>query len=135
MAPMAPKAKDGVTLQTVLAGDPAAIDQMTEQDPEKDLGITHTGMTVEAFQTIVQDWIAKAKHQRFERPYTELVYQPMLEVMQYLRASGYKTYFVTGGGRISYPRTQRRSTASRPSRSWGRPPTRSSGMTRTGRPL
>jgi len=135
MAQKDPKMKDVEPFKTVLSGDRAAMAKLTVPDLEKILAITHTGMTVEAFQTIVQDWIAKAKHQRFERPYTELVYQPMLEVMQYLRASGYKTYFVTGGGRISYPRTQRRSTASRPSRSWGRPPTRSSGMTRTGRPL
>src|SRR5438093_1100161 len=47
---------------------------------------------------IVQDWIARAKHPRFQRPYTELVYQPMLEVMKLLRANGYRTYFVTGGG-------------------------------------
>ena len=71
---------------------------MAEKDLEKILAVTHTGMTVEAFQAIVQDWIAKAKHPRFQRPFTELVYQPMLEVMQHLRASGYKTYFVTGGG-------------------------------------
>ena len=107
MAQKDPKMKDVEPFKTVLSGDRAAMAKLT----------------------------VPAKHQRFERPYTELVYQPMLEVMQYLRASGYKTYFVTGGGRISYPRTQRRSTASRPSRSWGRPPTRSSGMTRTGRPL
>ena len=46
----------------------------------------------------MKKWLATAKHPRFKRPYTELVYQPMLEVMQYLRANGYKTYIVTGGG-------------------------------------
>jgi hypothetical protein len=55
-------------------------------------------MTVPAFQTTVADWIAKAKDGRWHRLYTELVYQPMLEVMAYLRANGYRTYIVTGGG-------------------------------------
>jgi len=55
-------------------------------------------MTVEAFQASVKEWVAKAKHPRWDRPYTELVYQPMLEVMKYLRENGYKTYIVTGGG-------------------------------------
>jgi len=103
MAQKDPKMKDVEPFKTVLSGDRAAMAKLTVPDLEKILAITHTGMTVEAFQTIVQDWIAKAKHQRFERPYTELVYQPMLEVMQYLRASGYKTYFVTGGGQDFVP--------------------------------
>ena len=51
---------------------------------------THTGMTVDAFQPIVKDWIAKAKHPRFDRPYPQMVYQPMLEVMKYLRDNGYE---------------------------------------------
>jgi hypothetical protein len=55
-------------------------------------------MSTEAFQTIVKDWLAKAKAPRFDRPYTDLIYQPMLEVMQYLRANGFRTYIVTGGG-------------------------------------
>jgi phosphoglycolate phosphatase-like HAD superfamily hydrolase len=93
-----PKLKEVEPFKTVLSGDRAAMAKLTIQDLEKILAVTHTGMTVEAFQTIVQDWIAKAKHPRFQRPFTELVYQPMLEVMQHLRASGYKTYFVTGGG-------------------------------------
>jgi phosphoglycolate phosphatase-like HAD superfamily hydrolase len=93
-----PKLKDVEPFKTVLSGDRAAIAKLTIPDLEKILAVTHTGMTVEAFRPIVQDWIAKAKHPRFQRPYTELVYQPMLEVMKYLRASGYKTYFVTGGG-------------------------------------
>jgi hypothetical protein len=49
-------------------------------------------MTVEAFQASVKDWIAKAKHPRWDRQYTDLVYQPMLEVMKYFRVNGYKTY-------------------------------------------
>ncbi len=93
-----PKLKEVEPFKTVLSGDRAAMAKLTMQDLEKILAVTHTGMTVEVFQTIVQDWIDKAKHPRFQRPFTELVYQPMLEVMQHMRASGYKTYFVTGGG-------------------------------------
>jgi phosphoserine phosphatase len=62
------------------------------------IAATHGGMTVEEFKFIVKDWLAVEKHPRFKRPYTELVYQPMLELMQYLRANGFKTYIVTGGG-------------------------------------
>jgi hypothetical protein len=55
-------------------------------------------MTTEAFDAIVKDWMATAKHPRFNVPYPKMVYQPMLEVMRYLRTNGYKTYIVTGGG-------------------------------------
>jgi hypothetical protein len=55
-------------------------------------------MTTEQFLKIAGDWLAKAKDSKFKRPYTELVYQPMLEVMKYLRANGFRTYIVTGGG-------------------------------------
>ena len=59
---------------------------------------THAGMTTEEFEAIVTGWLATAKHPRFGRPYTELVYQPMLELLTYLRSSGFKTYIVSGGG-------------------------------------
>ena len=59
---------------------------------------THAGMTTEEFEKIVQDWIATAKHPVTKRPYTEMVYQPMLELLAYLRANGFKTYIVSGGG-------------------------------------
>ena len=68
------------------------------QDFEKVVAVTHSGMTVQHFQEIVAKWFAEAKHPRFKRPYTECVYQPMLELMQYLRNNGFKTYIVTGGG-------------------------------------
>jgi hypothetical protein len=57
-------------------------------------------MPVDEFDALAKNWMAKAKHPRFDKPYTELVYEPMLEVMQYLRANGYRTYIVTGGGQI-----------------------------------
>ena len=68
------------------------------QDFEKVVAVTHSGMTEDEFLAEVKDWLATAKHPRFKRPYTELVYQPMLELMGYLRSQGFKTYIVTGGG-------------------------------------
>jgi hypothetical protein len=62
------------------------------------IAATHAGMTTDEFAATVKDWIAKAKHPRFQRPYTELVYQPMLELLTYLRANGFKTFIVSGGG-------------------------------------
>lgn len=59
---------------------------------------THAGMTTEEFEKIVSDWIATAKHPTTKRPYTEMVYQPMLELLAYLRANGFKTFIVSGGG-------------------------------------
>jgi hypothetical protein len=59
---------------------------------------THAGMTTEEFEKIVKDWIATAKHPTTKRPLTEMVYQPMLELLAYLRANGFKTFIVSGGG-------------------------------------
>jgi phosphoserine phosphatase len=85
--------------KTVMSGDQAAIARLTNEDLLKiAAAITHSGMTVPQFQQSVRDWLASARHPRFQRPYTDLVYQPMLEAMQYLRANGFKTYIVTGGG-------------------------------------
>jgi hypothetical protein len=72
--------------------------KLSMQDLEKILAATLTGMTVDEFRAEVKRWLATAKDARWQRPYTELVYQPMLEVLRYLRANGYKTYIVTGGG-------------------------------------
>ena len=94
-----PELKDVEPFKTVASGNQAAIAKLSNLDVEKLVALyTHSGMTVEAFRQDVQNWITTAKHPRFQRLYTDLVYQPMLEVMQYLRANGYKTYFVTGGG-------------------------------------
>jgi hypothetical protein len=59
---------------------------------------THAGMTTDEFAQTVEDWLSAAKHPRFNRPYTEIVYQPMLELLVYLRANGFKTFIVSGGG-------------------------------------
>jgi phosphoglycolate phosphatase-like HAD superfamily hydrolase len=98
LAPKHPEWQAEQPFKAVLANDRKAMAGFTEQDWVKIIGATHAGLTTEAFLKIVQDWLAKAKHPRFQRPYTQLVYQPMLEVMQYLRANGFKTYIVTGGG-------------------------------------
>ena len=98
---LAPQHREWKTTQpfaAVLSGDKAAMAKFNMKDLETIMMATHTGMTVEEFNTIVQAWLAKATDPRWHRPFTELVYQPMLEVMQYLRANGYKTYIVTGGG-------------------------------------
>lgn len=93
-----PDWKNKEPFKAVLANDREAIAKFSESDWEEILGATHAGMTNEQFQEIAKQWIATAKHERFQRPYTELVYQPMLEVMEYLRANGFKTFIVTGGG-------------------------------------
>ena len=84
--------------KTVLSGNREAIAKLSLKDLEKILAATLTGMSVEEFKAEVEKWLATAKHPRFDRLYTELTYQPMQEVLQYLRANGYKTFIVTGGG-------------------------------------
>jgi phosphoglycolate phosphatase-like HAD superfamily hydrolase len=93
-----PELKNVEPFKTVLSGDHAAIARLTTADLEKIAAVTLAGMTVDQFNAEVKKWIAAAKHPRWKRPYTELVYQPMLEAMRYLRANGYKTFIVTGGG-------------------------------------
>ena len=84
--------------KTVLSGDREAIAKLPMKDLEKILVATLTGMSTDEFQAEVKKWLATAKHPRWKRPYTELIYQPMQEVLKYLRANGFKTYIVTGGG-------------------------------------
>jgi phosphoglycolate phosphatase-like HAD superfamily hydrolase len=84
--------------RTVLSGDHEAIAKLPMAELEKLLMATLSGMTVDEFSAEAKKWIATAKHPRWKRPYTELAYQPMREVLKYLRANGYKTYIVTGGG-------------------------------------
>ena len=97
-APQHPEWREKEPFKTILAHDRAALLKFSIQDFEKVVAVTHSGMTVPQFQEIVNKWLAQAKHPRFKRPYTECVYEPMLELMQYLRNNGFKTYIVTGGG-------------------------------------
>jgi hypothetical protein len=98
MAPSHPEWKQKDPFKTVLAGDRPAMAKFTEADWLEIVAVTHTGMSSEAFEGLVKNWLATAKAPRFDRPFTDLVYQPMLEVMQYLRANNFRTYIVTGGG-------------------------------------
>ncbi len=98
LAPQHPEWKTRMPFRALLTGDKAAIEKFTLKDIEVIAMATHTGMTAEAFTPLVTDWMAKAKHPKFDKPYPQMVYQPMLEVMKYLRDNGYRTYIVTGGG-------------------------------------
>jgi len=93
-----PELKNVEPFKTVLSGNREAIARLSLRDLEKVLVATLTGMTVEEFVAEASKWLDTAKDPRWKRPYTELVYQPMLEVLRYLRDNGYKTYIVTGGG-------------------------------------
>jgi phosphoglycolate phosphatase-like HAD superfamily hydrolase len=93
-----PELKTREPFKTVLAGNREAVAKLSLQDLEDILIATLTGMSVEDFQGEVKKWIEAAKHPRWNRLYTELTYQPMLEVLQYLRDNGFRTYIVTGGG-------------------------------------
>jgi phosphoserine phosphatase len=86
------------TVLELLHGDRAAMEKLTLPDIEKVAAATLTGMSVVTFQAEVEQWLAEAKHPRWKKPYTDLIYLPMQEVLQYLRANGFKTYIVTGGG-------------------------------------
>ena len=98
MAPLHPEWKDKQPFKAVLDGDMKALAESGEHGLMELIMVTHAGMTSDEFSKIVTDWLATARHPRFKRPYTELVYQPMLEVLAYLRANGFKTYIVSGGG-------------------------------------
>ncbi len=102
--------------KTVLSGNQEAIAKLSMRDLEKILVATLTGMSVEEFNAEAKKWLETAKHPRWNRPYTDLAYQPMLELLRYLRHNEYKTYIVTGGVRTSCASTPSRSTVSRPSR-------------------
>jgi phosphoserine phosphatase len=98
LAPQHPEWKTTEPFRTILSGDQAAIGKLPLRDLKAIIVASHSGMSVEQFNSIVNDWITTAKDARWHRLYTDLVYQPMLELMRYLRANGYKTYIVTGGG-------------------------------------
>jgi phosphoglycolate phosphatase-like HAD superfamily hydrolase len=93
-----PELRNVEPFKTVLSGNREAIAKLSMRDLEKILAATLSGMSVEEFNAEVKAWLETARHQRWNRPYTELAYQPMLEVLRYLRDNAYKTYIVTGGG-------------------------------------
>jgi phosphoserine phosphatase len=98
MAKAKPELAEVEPFKTVLSGNRGAIAKLSMQDLEKIAVATLTGMSVDEFSAEVKKWLETAKDPRWNRPYTELTYQPMQEVLRYLRDNGYKTYIVTGGG-------------------------------------
>jgi len=104
LAPQHPEWKDREPFKSVLAGDMGGVNAAGMKGLLELVGAAHGGMTTEEFEKIVRDWLAGAKHPRFKRPYTALVYQPMLELLDYLRGNGFKTYIVSGGG-VEFMRT------------------------------
>jgi phosphoserine phosphatase len=98
LAPQHPEWKDKEPFASVLRGDVKTALAGGEHALMEMAMATHAGMTTDEFEQIVKDWIATAKHPVTGRLYTEMVYQPMLELLTYLRANGFKTYIVSGGG-------------------------------------
>src|SRR6185437_2402983 len=93
-----PDWKDRPPFRYVLDGNLNAILAGTPRDRLELIAASHAGMTAEEFERIVRAWMATARHPRFDRPYTDLAYQPMRELLDYLRANGFTTYIVSGGG-------------------------------------
>ena len=98
LAPQHPEWRTQEPFKSVLAGDLAGVAASGEHGLLEMMAATHAGMTTDEFRTIVSDWLATARHPRFNRPYTELTYAPMKELLAYLRANGFKTFIVSGGG-------------------------------------
>jgi phosphoserine phosphatase len=98
MAPRHPEWKTEEPYKTLLAGDVKGALAQGEKAILGIVGATHSGMTTEEFSKTVADWAATAKHPKTGHLYTEMVYQPMLELLAYLRANGFKTFIVSGGG-------------------------------------
>jgi phosphoserine phosphatase len=93
-----PEWKTTEPFASILSGNQKTLNTLTMQDIQQIVALTHSGMAVDDFISAVRAWLSTAKHPRFDKPYTQLIYKPMLELMQYLQTKGYKTYIVTGGG-------------------------------------
>jgi len=98
LAPEHPEWKTEQPFQAVLEGDKETLAKSGMEGLAKLIMATHAGMTTEEFAQTVSDWLKTARHPRFQRPYNELVYQPMLELLAYLRENDFKTYITSGGG-------------------------------------
>lgn len=98
MAPEHPDWKDKEPFKSAIAGDIKALAAAGAKGLEEILAVTHSGMTTEAFAASVHDWLTTARHPTKDRPFDQLVYQPQLELLAYLRANGFKTFIVSGGG-------------------------------------
>ena len=98
LAPKHPEWQTQEPFKTLLTGDVKGALGQGEKAILEIVGATHAGMTTEEFAKTVNEWAATAKHPRFGHLYTEMVFQPMLELLAYLRANGFKTFIVSGGG-------------------------------------
>ncbi len=98
MSPLNPDWRARQPFKAVLDGDMKALAETGDRGLVELVMATHAGMTANEFEAIVVRWLGTARHPRFNRPYTELVYQPMLELLAYLRANGFRTFIVSGGG-------------------------------------
>ncbi|WP_246664360.1 HAD family hydrolase [Tardiphaga sp. P9-11] len=98
IAPQHPEWKTTQPYKAILDGDMKAFAASGEKGLLQMVAAAHSGMTTDEFSRTVIEWTATARHPRFNRPYTQLVYQPMLELLAYLRANGFKTFIVSGGG-------------------------------------
>jgi phosphoglycolate phosphatase-like HAD superfamily hydrolase len=98
LAPKHPEWKDQEPFKALLDGDMKALAAAGEKGLLAFIAASHSGITVDDFHRIVLDWLDTARHPRFKRPYTSLIYQPMLELLTYLRANEFKTFIVSGGG-------------------------------------
>ena len=98
MAPQHPEWKNKQPFKALLQGDKQALATAGKDGLLQIVAATHAGMTIDDFTKAVIEWTKTARHPRFNRSYTELVYQPMLELLAYLRANGFKTFIVSGGG-------------------------------------
>lgn len=98
LAPQHPEWKEKQPFKAALAGDIKTLFAGGEEALIELIVATHSGMTTDEFTQIVKDWLATAKNPKTKRPYTEMVFQPMIELMAYMRANGFKTYIVSGGG-------------------------------------
>src|SRR5436190_14186127 len=98
LAPKPPEWKTKEPFASLLKGDVKGALAGGEPAIGEIVMTTHAGMTTDEFEKIVKDWVASARHPVTKRSYTEMVYQPMLELLTYLRANGFKTFIVSGGG-------------------------------------
>lgn len=98
LAPSHPEWQDKPALKALLAGDKQGLAATGQKGLLEIVAAAHAGVSTEEFAKAVLDWTDSAQHPRFNRPYTELVFQPMLELLDYLRANGFKTFVVSGGG-------------------------------------
>ncbi|WP_254532919.1 HAD family hydrolase [Natrinema gelatinilyticum] len=98
LAPQHPEWEDEQPFKAVLENDLETLAAASQSEVAELLAVTHAGITTDEFEAIVTDWLNTARHPRFDRRYTELAYQPMLELLSFLRANEFKTFIVSGGG-------------------------------------